>query len=40
MRAMATAAGVKLVGAMHVSLYVLPELIPGTAVVNSAVSRC
>jgi SAM-dependent methyltransferase len=39
MRAMATAAGVKLVESMHVSLYVLPELIPGAALVNSALSR-
>jgi SAM-dependent methyltransferase len=39
MRAMASQAGVRLAEAMHVSLYMLPELIPGMAPVNDALSR-
>ena len=39
MRAMAEVAGVKLVEVMHVSLYVVPELIPGMRMVNNAISR-
>lgn len=38
-RAMGEAAGVRLAESMHVSLYVLPELIPGMRVVNSTLSR-
>lgn len=39
MRAMASAAGVRLAEVMHVSLYVLPELIPGMAPINNILSR-
>ena len=39
MRAMGNAAGVRLIESMHVSLYILPELIPGMRLVNSALSR-
>lgn len=38
-RAMASLAGLKLVESGHVSLYVLPELIPGVASVNDRLSR-
>ena len=38
-RAMASRAGLKLVESAHVSLYVLPELIPGVAAVNDRLSR-
>jgi hypothetical protein len=36
---MASRAGLKLAESAHVSLYVLPELIPGLASVNDRLSR-
>jgi ubiquinone/menaquinone biosynthesis C-methylase UbiE len=39
LQAMGSEFGLNLVGYEHVSLYLLPELIPGVAVINSLVSR-
>jgi ubiquinone/menaquinone biosynthesis C-methylase UbiE len=39
LRAMGSELGLRLVDDAHVSLYLLPELIPGAAAVNSLVSR-
>jgi ubiquinone/menaquinone biosynthesis C-methylase UbiE len=39
LRAMGSAAGLTLVDAAHVSLYVVPELIPGASAVNDVISR-